>query len=67
MGVARTAIVSDRWSRAYGANGAYGDGRRIPIITLHNRPDDTRLLDHLITGPGSLDSFRVLYLLQVPW
>ena len=41
--VARTAIVWDRWSGAYGD---FAAGRRIPLATLHERADD-RLLPEL--------------------
>ena len=42
--VARTAIVWDRWTGAYGD---FAAGRRIPLATLHERPVDIRLLQDL--------------------
>ena len=48
--VARTAIVWERWSGAYGD---FASGRRIPLATLHERPDDIRLLQDLFTDPES--------------
>jgi len=46
--VARTAIVWDRWSGAYGD---FAAGRRIPLATLHERADDTRLLQDILIQP----------------
>ena len=41
LDVARTLIVWDRWSGAYGD---FAAGRRIALATLHERPDDIALL-----------------------
>ena len=41
LDVARTLIVWDRWSGAYGD---FAAGRRIALPTLHERPDDIALL-----------------------
>jgi hypothetical protein len=46
--VARTAIVWDRWSGAYGD---FAAGRRIPLATLHERLDDIRLLQDILIQP----------------
>ena len=48
--VARTAIVWDRWSGAYGD---FAAGRRIPLATLHERPDDIALLQDVFTNPAA--------------
>jgi hypothetical protein len=50
--VARTAIVWDRWSGAYGD---FAAGRRIPLATLHERPDDIRLLQDILIQPSVRD------------
>jgi hypothetical protein len=50
--VARTAIVWDRWSGAYGD---FAAGRRIPLATLHERPDDFRLLQDILIQPAVRD------------
>ena len=50
--VARTAIVWDRWSGAYGD---FAAGRRIPLATLHERADDIRLLQDLLIQPSVRD------------
>lgn len=50
--VARTAIVWDRWSGAYGD---FAAGRRIPLATVHERPDDIRLLQDILIQPSVRD------------
>jgi hypothetical protein len=50
--VTRTAIVWDRWTGAYGD---FAAGRRIPLASLHERPDDIRLLQDLFSSPESRD------------
>ena len=50
--VPRTLIVWDRWSGEYGG---FPAGRRIPLGTLHERPDDIRLLQDIWANPASRD------------
>jgi hypothetical protein len=50
--VPRLLIVWDRWSGAYGD---YAAGRRIPLATLHERPDDIALLFDILEQPQVRD------------
>ncbi|MHB1329615.1 MAG: DNA methyltransferase, partial [Gemmatimonadales bacterium] len=50
--VPRTLIVWDRWSGEYGG---FPAGRRINLATLHERPDDIRLLQDIFTDPAARD------------
>ncbi|MFN2326748.1 MAG: DNA methyltransferase, partial [Gemmatimonadales bacterium] len=50
--VPRTLIVWDRWSGEYGG---FPAGRRIPLGTLHERPDDIRLLQDIWANPAARD------------
>ena len=50
--VPRLLIVWDRWSGAYGD---YAAGRRIPLATLHQRPDDIALLFDIFEQPNLRD------------
>jgi hypothetical protein len=44
--------VWDRWSGAYGD---FAAGRRIPLATLHERPDDFQLLQDILIQPAVRD------------
>lgn len=50
--VGKVLMVWDRWSGSYGD---FGAGRRIPLTTLHERPDDIRLLQDLLVQPAVRD------------
>ena len=50
--VARTLIVWDRWSGAYGD---FAAGRRIALATLHERPDDVALVHDIFEQPWVRD------------
>ena len=50
--VPRTLIVWDRWSGAYGD---FAAGRRIPLATLHERPNDIALLRDIFEQPQVRD------------
>jgi len=50
--VPRTLIVWDGWNGDYGG---FPAGRRIPLATLHERPDDIRLLQDIWTNPAARD------------
>ena len=52
LDVARTIIVWDRWSGAYGD---FAAGRRIALPTLHERPDDIALLRDIFVDPTVRD------------
>lgn len=50
--VPRTLIVWDRWSGSYGD---FAAGRRIALLTLHERPDDVALLRDIVINPSARD------------
>ena len=50
--VPRTLIVWDRWSGEYGG---FPAGHRINLATLHERPDDIRLLQDIFIDPAARD------------
>ncbi|MDZ4258156.1 MAG: type IIL restriction-modification enzyme MmeI [Gemmatimonadales bacterium] len=50
--VPRTLMIWDRWSGEYGG---FPAGRRIPLATLHERPDDIRFLQEIWTNPAARD------------
>ncbi len=50
--VPRTLIVWDRWSGQYGG---FPAGRRIPLATLHQRPEDISLLQDILANPAARD------------
>jgi len=52
LDVARTLIVWDRWSGAYGD---FAAGKRIALPTLHERPDNIALLRDIFVDPSVRD------------
>jgi len=50
--VPRTLIVWDRWSGSYGD---FAAGKRMALLTLHERPDDVALLRDILTNPSARD------------
>ncbi len=50
--VPRTLIVWDRWSGSYGD---YAAGKRIALLTLHERPEEVALLRDILTNPSARD------------
>ena len=50
--VPRTLIVWDRWSGSYGD---FAAGKRIALLTLHERPEDVALLRDVLTNPAARD------------
>jgi len=50
--VPRTLIVWDRWSGAYGD---FAAGKPIALATLHERPDDIKLLQDILARPHVRD------------
>jgi hypothetical protein len=50
--VPRTLVVWEGWNRDWGG---FPAGRRIPLATLHERPDDIRLLQDIWTNSAARD------------
>lgn len=50
--VPRTLIVWDRWSGSYGD---FAAGKRIALLTLHERSEDVALLRDILTNPSARD------------
>ncbi|MDQ8153066.1 MAG: class I SAM-dependent DNA methyltransferase [Gemmatimonadota bacterium] len=50
--IPRTLMVWDRWSGSYGD---FAAGKRIALLTLHERPDDVALLRDILTNPAARD------------